>query len=91
MEDTASGQSSGRDILYSTYWSHYINNDNIVQLLFGEGAYHTENILHLKAHNDWLELLIDCGLCGAILYFVYWYSFFKMWKKVRSFMYIIRL
>ncbi len=85
MEDTVSGQSSGRDRLYSTYWSHYINNDNIVQLLFGEGAYHTVNILHLKAHNDWLELLIDCGLCGAILYFVYWYFFFKMWKKSKVF------
>ena len=79
--DTVEGQSSGRDRLYSTYWNHYINNDNILQLFLGEGAYHTENILHLKAHNDWLELLIDCGLCGAILYLIYWYSFFKLWRR----------
>ena len=84
MEDTISGQSSGRDIIYSTYWNHYINNENILQLLFGEGAYHTENILHLKAHNDWLELLIDCGLCGAVIYFMYWCSFFKLWKKSKA-------
>ena len=85
MEDTVSGQSSGRDKIYNTYWNHYINNNNVLQLLFGEGAYHTENILHLKAHNDWLELLIDCGLCGAILYIMYWFSFIKLWKNINKY------
>lgn len=84
MEDTMEGKSSGRDKLYSTYWNHYISNDNILQILFGEGAYHTENILHLKAHNDWLELLIDCGVCGVVIYIVYWFSFFNFWKKIRK-------
>lgn len=85
MEDTVSGQSSGRDKIYNTYWNHYINNNNVLQLLFGEGAYHTENILHLKAHNDWLELLIDCGLCGAIIYIIYWISFIKLWKNINKY------
>ena len=81
MEDTMEGKSSGRDRLYSTYWNHYINNDNIFQFLFGEGAFHTVNILNLKAHNDWLELLIDCGLCGVIIYFIYWNSFFRLLQR----------
>ena len=81
MEDTVEGKSSGRDRIYSTYWNHYITNDNTLQFFFGEGAYHTENILHYKAHNDWLELLIDCGLCGAFLYLIYWYSFFRLWRR----------
>lgn len=84
IEDTVEGQSSGRDKLYVAFWNHYINNDNILQVLFGEGAYHTENIMHLKAHNDWLELLIDCGLFGVILYLIYWYRFMKDWIKSRS-------
>ncbi|WP_303014640.1 O-antigen ligase family protein [uncultured Bacteroides sp.] len=84
VEDTFEGQSSGRSRLYATYWNHYINNDNLFQLLFGEGAYHTENILHYKAHNDWLELLIDCGLFGTILYSLYWCKYIKMWLRNRS-------
>lgn len=82
--DTVEGKSSGRDVLYLTYWNHYINNDNLFQLIFGEGAYHTENILHLKAHNDWLELLIDCGVFGVILYIIYWCSFLRDWKLCES-------
>lgn len=84
IEDTVEGEYSGRGSLYATYWNHYINNDNIFQLLFGEGAYHTENILHYKAHNDWLELLIDCGLLGAIIYCLYWCEFIKIWLRNRS-------
>ena len=75
MELTKEGSSSGRDMIYSALWQHYINNDNIVQLLFGEGAYHTMNVTFMKAHNDWLELLIDCGLISALIYLVYWICF----------------
>ena len=84
IEDTTSGQSSGRGTLYSTYWNHYLDNNNLLQLIFGEGAYYTENIMQLKAHNDWLELLIDCGLCGVLLYFIYWCYFFKLWKRYKG-------
>ncbi|MDO5340954.1 MAG: O-antigen ligase family protein [Bacteroidia bacterium] len=85
IESTVEGKSSGRDFVYSELWNHYLNNDNVLQLLFGEGAYHTENVTgHLKAHNDWLELLIDCGLLGVILYFVYWIAFVKDWRRCRN-------
>lgn len=84
LEDTTEGQSSGRDRIYSTYWNRYITNDNALQFFFGEGAYHTENILHYKAHNDWLELLIDCGLCGAVLYVIYWSAFFTFFKRIKK-------
>lgn len=85
VENTIEGSSSGRDVVYSQLWNHYLNNDNVIQLLFGEGAYHTENITgHLKAHNDWLELLIDCGLFGVVMYFVYWVSFFIDWRECRN-------
>lgn len=79
-EQTISGDSSNRDVLYQVFWYHWLENDNVIQVMFGEGAYHTENILS-KAHNDWLELLIDCGLFSVILYLVYWLSFVRDWRK----------
>lgn len=82
VEATMEGSSSNRDVIYETLWQHYINNDNILQLAFGEGAYHTQNVTgSLKAHNDWLELLIDCGLITVLLYVVYWMCFVIDWKK----------
>ena len=85
IESTMEGNSSERDEIYATLWHHYIYNDNILQLAFGEGAFHTENVTgHVKAHNDWLELLIDCGLFGVLLYLVYWGCFIRDWVKSKS-------
>lgn len=84
VERTLEGSSSGRDEIYSTLWNHYINNDNIFQLAFGEGAYHTFNIAGNDAHNDWLELLIDCGLFTVIIYIIYWICFFHDWMHSKS-------
>lgn len=83
VNDTLEGHSSGRNKLYSVYWNHFLNNSNLIQTLFGEGAYHTENILGYKAHNDWLELLIDCGVFGVLMYFIYWCRFLKQWIASR--------
>lgn len=86
LESTMEGQSSGREMIYSQIWNHYKSNDNVLQLAFGEGAYHTENVTgDRKAHNDWLELLIDCGLFGVIVYFIYWVSFYKAWRKSKGY------
>lgn len=79
VESTMEGSSSNRDWIYSTLWNHYINNDNLSQLVFGEGGFHTVNVTGLMAHNDWLELLIDCGLFGVIVYFIYWFCFIRDW------------
>lgn len=84
VEKTLAGSSSNRDVIYSTLWNHYINNDNFLQLVLGEGGYHTVNISRLKAHNDWLELLIDCGILGVIIYLIYWICFIRDWLRNKS-------
>ncbi|MBR5831071.1 MAG: hypothetical protein IKY79_00475 [Bacteroidales bacterium] len=84
IEQTVEGGSSGRDYIYSTLWNDYCTNYNAIQLLFGKGAFYTQNIVGLKAHNDWLELLIDCGFIGVLLYLVYWISFAIEWKNSKS-------
>ena len=83
-EATMEGSSSNRDWIYSTLWNHYINNDNFLQLLFGEGGFHTVNVSGFMAHNDWLELLIDCGLFGVVVYLIYWISFIRDWVRIKS-------
>lgn len=49
----------------------------------GAGATETVNIVGNFAHNDWLELLINQGLLGVLLYVVYWIAFFRNWKLLR--------
>lgn len=84
VEDTMEGSSSGRDVIYSNLWNHFLNNDNFFQLLFGEGANATVKVSTMSAHNDWLELLIDCGVLTVFLYFIYYLCFFWQWRKSKN-------
>lgn len=85
VESTIDGNTSGRDVIYATLWHHYLSNANLIELIFGEGMYQTMNITGgLKAHNDWLELLIDCGLMGVFLYLCYWIAFYRDWRRSKS-------
>lgn len=84
VENTMQGQSSNRGWIYGTLWEHYKTNNSLFQLFFGEGAYYTQAMTGLLAHNDWLELLIDCGLFGVVIYFVYWISFIRCWIISKS-------
>ncbi len=81
LEATMEGSSSNRDFIYSTLWKHFINNNSFLQLVFGEGGFHTVNVSGFMAHNDWLELLIDCGLFGVVVYLIYWISFIRDWIR----------
>lgn len=81
VEVTINGYSSERDDIYNRAWDHIKNNDNVFQVVFGEGAFHTLSTIGSKAHNDWFELLIDCGFATTLLYFVYWLCFFRDWRK----------
>ena len=67
LEDTLEGNSSARDYLYSTLWNEWLNADMFTQF-FGHGSAQTVIIAGNLAHNDWLELLTDVGLLGALIY-----------------------
>jgi len=83
IEATLSGDSSGRDKIYSKLWKHYINTGLPFQI-FGSGAYSTIQVAGNLAHQDWLELAIDCGIIGCILYFMFFYSFKNTIVKIKS-------
>lgn len=81
LEKTMEGDSSERDVLYSTYWSYYWNQNNIFAFLFGNGAFGTVKLLGWIAHNDWLEFLINMGLVGTLVYLIYWIQAIIMCRK----------
>lgn len=63
---------SGRDLIYSNIFNSWYNSDNILNFLFGYGfmtsvQYSGSNNL---AHNDWLEVLINFGFFGFLVYFL---------------------
>lgn len=81
MEQTLEGNSSSRDILYYFLWNAWVNADLIAQI-FGRGSAQTVEVAGNYAHNDWLELLTDVGLLGALIYLAIFVSLFRFRKKL---------
>lgn len=77
IQDTLEGNSSLRSEIYSKLWEHFTEDASLLEQFFGGGANQTLYIAQNYAHNDWLEILINQGLCGVVLYAVYWWQFWK--------------
>lgn len=82
LQQTQEGYSSGRDVLFSDLTKYLINEANPFQWLFGSGLDATVAIAGNLAHNDWLELLVDCGLLGVIIYFISWLGYWKDFRRM---------
>lgn len=80
MQDTLEGYSSGRDSLFKSAWDIFLNS-NTFGILFGHGAFATIDIMGVAAHNDWLEILVNQGLIGVTVYFIYWINFYVTFKR----------
>lgn len=86
MEQTMEGKSSGRDLIYENSWKVYSESESIKNILLGYGfqaTYYNKQIGNY-AHNDWLELLVDNGLVGALFYLYIFSLLFKMIGKERD-------
>lgn len=77
IEQTLAGDSSNRDILYSTYINHFLSETNLLKFLFGNGANATLKVGMNFAHNDWLELVINNGVLGILIYAYYFIALYK--------------
>ena len=84
LEQTLSGDSSGRDNIFSYFWNYFCNQDNGLNVLFGNGAFATIKLYSIFAHNDWLEILICQGVIGFIIYFLYFYFLYRSWKRLKN-------
>lgn len=77
IDDTMAGDSSDRDVIYASIWTIFLNPDKLIHFLFGYGADGTLATFGGYAHNDWLEILINQGVFGALVYLIYFVNFFK--------------
>ena len=84
LEDTIEGNTSGRDSLYSFFWTYFTKNDNFLHYLIGRGANGTLEIYDNYAHNDWLEIAVNQGLLGIFVYAFYWFGFYKTWRNASN-------
>lgn len=83
MEATMEGKSSNRDVAYSQLFNHWLNETNPFLFLFGNGTAQTITVWGNYGHNDWLELLIDNGLVGALVYFAMFVATIFYIRKAR--------
>ena len=84
IEDTIEGNSSGRDSLYSFFWKYFTEDASFTHYLIGRGANGTLEIYNNYAHNDWLEIAVNQGLLGIVIYSFYWFGFYKTWKCAKN-------
>lgn len=80
LESTMEGNSSGRDNLYSFFWHYFTDEADVLHYLIGRGANGTLEIYYNYAHNDWLEIAVNQGVLGLVVYAFYFLGFYKTWK-----------
>lgn len=84
IENTMEGNSSHRDDIYSYFWNYFVSAATPLQFLFGRGANGTLEIYYNYAHNDWLEIAVNQGVLGILVYVSYWKNLFKTWKSATN-------
>lgn len=84
IDDTLAGNSSGRDNLYSFFWKYFTEQADFKHYLIGRGANGTLEIYYNYAHNDWLEIAVNQGILGVVVYAFYWLCFYKTWKHATN-------
>lgn len=75
--ETLEGYSSGRDVIYAKLYDYILNESSSLNWLFGSGADYSVVIAGNYAHNDWLELMVACGLLGVAIYVFYFASLYR--------------
>lgn len=84
INDTLEGNASARNIIYARLWNTFINEPNLLKVLFGRGANATLTVGINYAHNDWLELLTNQGILGVIVYINYFVAILKDARRLRG-------
>lgn len=84
VDQTMEGQTSRRDEYIKIIYDYYVNSTNLRQFFFGIGAQGTLSVNESFAHNDWLAILLEQGVMGAFIYFIYWVCFVYTWVKSKN-------
>jgi len=78
------GGVSGRDVIYSKIYNYWKDSENMANLFFGYGLWSSIKIAGNAAHNDWLELLSNCGIMGVLIYLSLFYLLYISAKKTKE-------
>lgn len=78
FNDTLEGDTSNREFIYGSAWEVWATSNSAINMLFGYGTDATVHLIKIRAHNDWLEILVDFGLLGVITYVAFFISIIKM-------------
>lgn len=81
VEDTMEGDTNGRDFIQGFLINYYMTQYTPTEQLVGRGGNATLDVLGQFAHNDWIELGINQGLLGMLLYLFFWIAFVKLLMK----------
>lgn len=76
LEATLEGNSSSRDKLYTIFFDMMFDR-NTFYILFGQGADSTVRFGPNYAHNDWLEIGVNQGILGIIIYAFFVFKLFR--------------
>lgn len=66
-----------REYAYVYLWDYWLNRSSTLSMVFGHGSAQTVTAWGNYAHNDWLELLINNGIVGVVLYALLFVSIIK--------------
>lgn len=86
LMDTIEGNSSGRDTIFRNAWECWYYADD-AQFWLGHGFLSTISLIGKAAHNDWLEVLVDYGLLGVMVYGAIFYFFVRCIRREHNFSY----
>lgn len=78
IEDTIAGHTSRRDDLFAYFLNLFWSEASPLQYVFGFGANATVKYYYNYAHNDWLEIAVNQGVFGLMIYMLYWIIFAKV-------------
>lgn len=84
INNTLAGDASGRESMYPHLLRQIFYYATPLQFLFGRGAWGTLKVSNNFAHNDWLEIGINQGVLGVVIYIVYWVAFYVTTKRMRQ-------
>lgn len=85
VEWTEGGHVSQRDDINSTIINYLNYRASSSALMFGIGIGGVFDVVGNAAHNDWLEVIVDFGLFGLVVYLFYWISLVCNWRALKKF------
>ena len=75
--NTTQGDVNGRDEIYIMIQNYLTQDSTVFNILLGKGAYGSLKAIGQFAHNDWLELFINQGMLGLIIYIIFYVRLFN--------------